>query len=130
MDATYEPEERIRWDPNHPVDQAFARWAEGIRPIISGHNEIRDLVGAMQGVSVLLHLCAGSASDDAVEVAVICLHELCSSAVAIEEVIVLGGLQVRNITQYQPYICMPVRQYMKFYLNESTCSGFGRSSAG
>jgi hypothetical protein len=96
MDHDSERRESIHWDPNHPVDQAFARWVGGIRPVISANHEIRDLIGAMQGVSLLVHMCEGSTNDEFVDDALVSLHELCSSVVGVEEFVVLGGLQVRK----------------------------------
>mmetsp|Transcript_33849 Transcript_33849/g.83169 ORF Transcript_33849/g.83169 Transcript_33849/m.83169 type:complete len:341 (+) Transcript_33849:358-1380(+) len=81
-------------DPTYEVDLAFARFTANVRPLLPAGEEIRNLVGAMKGVSLMLHVCEHSRSADAVDDAVVSLYELCASPVAVEELVVLGGLQV------------------------------------
>ena len=77
------------------TDRAFAKWVSGMRPLMDIKGEdIKNLIGAMKGVSILVHICESFKEDAVVDDALFILFELCTSPVATEEFIVLGGLQV------------------------------------
>jgi hypothetical protein len=79
------------------VDAAFAGWAVDARRLAPTGPDSRALIGALGGVRVLTHLCERSMNRnaDVVDDALVALNHLCVDDEAVEDLVCLGGLQVR-----------------------------------
>lgn len=99
------------------VDAAFAGWAVDARRLAPTGPDSRALIGALGGVRVLTHLCERSINRDAdiVDDALVALNHLCVDDEAVEDLVCLGGLQVRP----RPRRVRPIRRvggYLDVYL--------------
>lgn len=75
---------------------AFASLTQGIRRLSTGGQDVRDLIGALGGMPVLVRLCAAvdSVSEDTIDDALVALNQLCLDEESVSEFVCYGGLQV------------------------------------
>lgn len=80
------------------VTAAFASLTQGIRRLSTGGQDVRDLIGALGGMPVLVRLCAAvdSVSEDTIDDALVALNQLCLDEESVSEFVCYGGLQVRD----------------------------------